>query len=194
MTLDQYLNSMRNNKFSADPKEQLWQAVCNGDYAKFKELNGANNTISPNFSEYRFGITLLHLLVYNDQTSHYTTEASIHGRQQIAMDLLVSGADLNAPARESAFGIKIGETPWQMADKFDHLPWYYTEGTRASFIYTGEHVMPIFKKHLGIEETPSMLTQFSDVCIKNAVPLAALVAATTVAVAALKYYKAQSKL
>lgn len=190
MTLATYLNDMRNNKFYADPKEQLWQAVCNGDYVKFKELTSINNTISQDINEYRFGITLLHLLVYNDETSAYTTAAAIRGRQQIAQALLASGADLHAPARESAFGIKIGETPWQMADKYDHLPWYYHEGMRASFVYTGEHVMPIFKQHLGIDNTPSMLTQFRDLCTNHAAPLAAL-ATTTLAIAAVKCYKAR---
>ena len=194
MTLNEYINAMRNNKFSADPKEQLWQAVYNGDYVKFKELIDASKNISQDISEYRFGITLLHLLVYSDGVCHYTAEEA-HGRQQIAGYLLELGADLKAPAKEKAFGINIGETPWQMADRFDHLPWYYSEVIRASFVYTGEHVMPIFKKHLGIEQTPSILTQFSSVCSKNMGTLAVL-ATTAIVVAAVKYSRAnpQAKL
>ncbi len=186
MTLTEYLDAIRNNEFSMDPKQQLWQAVYKGDFVKFKELIDANNTSPKDISEYRSGITLLHLLVYMDQICHFT---KVDGRQRIAQALLNLGADLNAPAKEAAFGINIGQTPWQMAKLYDSMPWYYCAGIRGSFIYTGEHVLPIFKKHLGVEQAPSMLTQFSDVCTRNERPLAAL-ATTAIAaatVAAVKY-------
>ena len=195
MTLDEYINATRNNKFklSADPKEQLWQAVYKGDYPKFKEVIDTNNSMAQGINEYRFGITLLHLLVYHDQTHHYTTKEAINGRQQIAKALLELGADLNAAAKESTFGINIGETPWQMAYKCDNWPWYYHTGIRASFIYTGEHVMPVFKEHLGIKETPSMLTQFSNAYVNNATPILAALTATTLAFAAVKCYEVKLK-
>ncbi len=181
MSLEEYLSAMNLNELSAttNPKEQLWQAVYNGAYNQFKKLIDEKNITTQDLTEYRHGITLLHCLVYSDRAPGYDTQATIDDKKKIARYLLEQGANLYAPATESAFGIEFGITPWQMADKYDHLPWYYHAGIRASFVYTGEHVMPVFKEHLGVKAMPSMLAQFSAECTKTARPILATLTATT---------------
>lgn len=164
MHRQEYTNLMYDKSSAIDKKTKLWQAVHRGDYIKFKELID-NNTLS-DINEYKFGITLLHALVLNDGC--IDNEEIYKNKAQIAQYLLSLGANLNAQADENApWPIKARQTPLDMAGLYDSLPFYYSKGMRASFAYTGEHVLPVFKKHLGIETKPSMLFQFGRMCAEH---------------------------
>lgn len=165
MLLQEYIDLMHNESPEIDAKTKLWQAVYNGDYNKFLTYF---ETLS-NINEYKFGITLLHALVLNDRCQDYYDKRETHkNRVKIAQDLLTLGANLHAPAMEGApWPIYPGQTPWQMADSFDHFPLsHYPYGILASFAFSAERVLPVFKKHLGIQEH-GMLFQFRRLCTKN---------------------------
>jgi len=168
----------------------LWNSVEVGNYEEFKKLAIDDNIFQYiNINEYLYGLTLLHVLIYRDfDASNMEDQNEFkkigENKAKIAQYLLNQGADLDAP--DKRLGIYEGQTPWEMAARFDQLPFYYFPCMRRSLVYAGEHVLPVFKKHRGIAESPPMLTQFRNVCTKNMAPLATI-AATTLAVAVVKY-------
>lgn len=164
MRRQEYDDLMYDSSPGIDANTRLWQAAHNGNYSKFKELIDANTL--QNINDYRFGITLLHALVLNDRCGDFDDNEEIYkNKAEIAQYLLSLGADLFATAQEGApWPINVGDTPLHMAELCERLPFYYNKGIRASFAYTGEHVLPVFKKHLGIETKPSMLFQFGRMC------------------------------
>ena len=72
---------------------------------------------------------------------------------------------MNLPAKANAKGeapwaIKIGETAWEMTGSYRKMPCYYHGGIRASFAYTGEHVLPVLERIRTIKSTEFFYNDF----------------------------------